>query len=67
MEELKSKELELVQGGMDSGLCTALVVGGSSLVGGVGAGYFSLGMGFSGGASAGAFFGGFLAAAVCYK
>lgn len=58
MEDLKAIDLEQVQGGIDSGLCTALVVGGASLAGGLGAGYLSFGGGFSAGASAGAFFGG---------
>ncbi|WP_226684641.1 bacteriocin-like peptide [Shewanella indica] len=67
MQELTVKDTEIVNGGINSGVCSAAIVSGSALTGGIAAGYFSLGLGFTGGASAGAFFGGFVAAAVCYR
>lgn len=66
MEELNTYELELVSAGMSSGTCTALVVGGSSLAGGLAAGYFSGGTMFGAGAGAGGLWGGMLAAYLCY-
>lgn len=65
MKELTVEQIEMVQGGIDSALCTTLVVSGSSLAGGLGAAYFSGGPMFGAGATGGAFFGGFLAAMVC--
>jgi hypothetical protein len=66
MKELNSNELQLVSAGISSGTCSVLVIGGAGLAGGAVAGYFSLGTGFGAGAAAGGFFGGLIAAYVCY-
>ena len=66
MQQLNNKELLIVDGGISSGTCTALVVGASGLIGGGVAAYFSLGTGFSAGASVGGFYGGFIAAYACH-
>ena len=65
MKKLNENEMVLVSAGMDTGTCTAVVIGGSALAGGAIAGYFSLGTGFGVGAKVGAFYGIFLAAYAC--
>ena len=67
MNELNKNELMLVNGGISTATCTAIVVGGSALAGGAVAGYFSLGTGFGVGATAGGFYGVFFAAYLCSK
>ena len=66
MKELNLNELELVSAGISPGTCSGLVVGASGLAGGAIAGYFSLGTGFGAGAAVGGFYGGLLAAYLCY-
>ncbi len=65
MKELSLDNTLSVNGGLSSQTCTALVVGGSALVGGAAAGYFSFGTGFGVGATAGGFYGIFIASYVC--